>query len=199
MSNESAGADALTRSSPAEVSETLALVAPGRPMLDYLPVGLFGSVMGVTGLSVAWRLAHVRYGAPEEIALAIAAVALVTFVLTVAGYSIKLATAFRAVRQEFRHPIAGNLFGTVLISILQPPIVLAPLALPVAQIMWIVGAAGMFFFAWLIVPLDDRPAAGCSCHARLDHSRRRIAACRNDRRRATGARAIETIAVRKWS
>ena len=199
MSNESAGADALTRSSPAEVSETLALVAPGRPMLDYLPVGLFGSVMGVTGLSVAWRLAHVRYGAPEEIALAIAAVALVTFVLTVAGYSIKLATAFRAIRQEFRHPIAGNLFGTVLISILQPPIVLAPFALPVAQIMWIVGAAGMFFFAWLIVPLDDRPATGCSCRARLDHSRRRIAACRNDRRRATGARAIETIAVRKWS
>jgi len=151
MSNESAGADALTSPSPAAVSETLALVAPGRPMLDYLPVGLFGSVMGVTGLSVAWRLAHVRYGAPEGIALAIAAVALVAFVLMAAGYSIKLATAFGAVRQEFRHPIAGNLFGTVLISILQLPIVVAPFALPVAQIMWIVGAAGMVFFAWLIV------------------------------------------------
>ena len=45
------------------MSESLALVAPGRPMLDYLPVGLFGSVMGVTSLSVAWRLAHVRYAA----------------------------------------------------------------------------------------------------------------------------------------
>jgi tellurite resistance protein len=43
------------------ISESLAFVAPGRPKLDYLPVGL-------TGLSVAWRLAHVRYGAPEGIA-----------------------------------------------------------------------------------------------------------------------------------
>lgn len=50
MINESDSADALTSLSPAVVSERLALVAPGRPMLDYLPVGLFGSVMGVTGL-----------------------------------------------------------------------------------------------------------------------------------------------------
>ena len=33
------------------MSESLALVAPGKPLLDYLPVGLFGSVMGLTGLS----------------------------------------------------------------------------------------------------------------------------------------------------
>ncbi len=39
------------------MSESLALVPPGKPLLDYLPVGLFGSVMGLTGLSVAWRLA----------------------------------------------------------------------------------------------------------------------------------------------
>jgi tellurite resistance protein len=136
---------------PAPVSETLALVAPGRPMLDYLPVGLFGSVMGVTGLSVAWRLAHARYGAPEGVSLAIAAVAVTAFVLMVIGYTTKLLTAFGAVRQEFHHPIAGNLFGTVLISLLQLPIVLAPVARLVAQGMWVLGAAGMLIFAWLIV------------------------------------------------
>ena len=133
------------------LSESLVLVAPGRPMLEYLPVGLFGSVMGVTGLSVAWRLAHVRYRAPEGIALAIAAVAVVAFVLMVAGYAIKLVTAFPAVREEFRHPIAGNLFGTVLISLLQLPIVVEPFAHRLAQVVWIAGAAGMAFFAWLIV------------------------------------------------
>jgi len=133
------------------MSESLAVIAPGRPMLDYLPVGLFGSVIGVTGLSVAWRLAHVRYRAPEEIALAIAAVAVVAFVLMLAGYAIKLVTAFAAVLEEFRHPIAGNLFGTVLISLLQLPIVVEPFAHRLAQIMWIAGAAGMAFFAWLIV------------------------------------------------
>lgn len=144
-------AEALGSRSNAPVNEVLALVAPGRPLLDYLPVGLFGSVMGVTGLSVAWRLAHARYGAPEGIALAIAAVAVVAFVLMVTGYTIKLMTAFAAVRQEFNHPVAGNLFGTVLISLLQLPIVLAPFALPFAQVLWVVGTVGMIFFAWLIV------------------------------------------------
>ena len=62
-------------------SEALALLPTGKPMLDYLPVGLFGSTMGLTGLSVAWRLAHARYGAPEWVALAVAALAVLAFVL----------------------------------------------------------------------------------------------------------------------
>ena len=49
--------------------------------------------MGVTGLSVAWRLAHVRYGAPEGIALAIASGPLVAFVLMVAGFLPRLPPA----------------------------------------------------------------------------------------------------------
>ena len=140
------------------MSESLALVAPGRPLLDYLPVGLFGSVMGLTGLSVAWRLASVRYGLPEGIALGIGGVAVVAFMLLLAGYSVKLVTAFTAARAEFRHPIAGNLFGTVLISLLLLPIVLEPFAHRLAQILWGIGAVGMVLFAWLIVSrwMSDR-------------------------------------------
>jgi tellurite resistance protein len=127
-------------------------------MLDYLPVGLFGSVMGLTGLSVAWRLAHLRFGAPEAIALVIAGLAVLTFVLLLAAYAIKLVTAFAAVRAEFRHPIASSLFGTILISLLLLPIVLAPFALHLAQGLWMIGAAGMAGFAWLIVSrwMSDR-------------------------------------------
>ena len=75
-----------------------------------------------------------------------------------AGYGIKLVTAFAAVRAEFRHPIAGNLFGTILISLLLLPIVLEPFAHRVAQLMWMAGAAGMVFFAWLVVSrwMSDR-------------------------------------------
>jgi tellurite resistance protein len=108
------------------MSESLALVAPGKPIFDYLPVGLFGSVMGLCGLSVAWRLAHVRYAAPEAISLAIAGLAGLAFLVVAVGYAVKSATAFAAVRSEFRHPIAGNLFGTPLISLLLLPIVLEP-------------------------------------------------------------------------
>jgi tellurite resistance protein len=141
---------------------TQALTDAARPAqrLDYLPVGLFGSVMGLTGLSVAWRLAQVRYGlallAPVSPALGLIAIA--AFVTILAGYAVKLITAFDAVRAEFRHPIAGNLFGTMLISMLLLPIILVPWSLMLAQAVWIVGATGMILFAWLIVSrwMSDR-------------------------------------------
>ena len=134
------------------MSESMAMAAPGRPMLDYLPVGLFGSVMGLTGLSVAWRLAQVRYGAPGWVATAIAALAVLAFVALLIGYGIKVVMARDAVQTEFRHPIAGNLFGTVPISLLLLPIVVAPYGRLLAQALWIFGAAGMVTFAWLGSP-----------------------------------------------
>ena len=39
-----------------------------RHHFENLPVAFFGSVMGLTGLSLAWRLAHERFGTPEWIA-----------------------------------------------------------------------------------------------------------------------------------
>lgn len=83
-------------------------VAPGRPVLEYVPVRLLGSVMGLTGLSVAWHLAYALYGTPEWIALVIAAGPVVVFVLILAGYAVKLITAFGAVRGKFSHPIAAT-------------------------------------------------------------------------------------------
>ena len=130
--------------------ETPFVEAPRRTRLDYLPIGLFGSVMGLTGLSVAWRLAG-RYGAPEWVAPAIGAVAVGVFVALTISYALKMFTAWSAVKAEFRHPIAGNLFGTFLISLLLLPIVLAEHHLELARGMWVAGAAGMLGFAWVIV------------------------------------------------
>ena len=119
--------------------------------LAYLPVGLFGSVMGLTGLSVAWRLAEARYGLPQGPALGIGFVAIAAFVAMGLGYAVKAATSFDAVRAEFRHPVAGALFGTALISLLLLPILLAPYSLLLARILWVAGALGMVVFAWFIV------------------------------------------------
>ena len=129
-----------------------------RKTLDYMPVGLFGSVMGLTGLSVAWRLAHARFGVPDGIADGVGAVAVLAFVALSLAYGVKLVTAPKAVRMEFEHPIAGNLFGTILISLLLLPIILHPFSLTLARIVWVVGAAGMVTFAWLIVSrwMSDR-------------------------------------------
>ncbi len=119
--------------------------------LEYLPVALFGSVMGLSGLSVAWRLAAGRYAAPDWVANAIAVLAVLAFAAVGTAYLVKAVAAPDAVRAEFHHPIAGNLFGTMIISLLLLPIVLAPVALRLARGMWIVGVVLMLGFAWLII------------------------------------------------
>jgi tellurite resistance protein len=135
----------------AATSETLAIEKAGRPQLDYLPVGLFGSVLGLTGLASAWRLAEGRYGAPHWIAAAIGVLAVLAFLAMCIGYGVKSATAWSAVQSEFRHPIAGNLFALVPASMLLLPIVLVRVSPVAARIVWIIGAAEMLFFAWFVV------------------------------------------------
>lgn len=119
--------------------------------LSYLPVALFGAVMGLTGLSVAWRMAHVQFGAPLWIAHAIGVLAVLAFFAQSTAYAIKAVTDFDAVRAEFAHPVAGNLFGTPLVSLLLLPLLLAEFNLTLARVVWSVGAISMTVFAWTIV------------------------------------------------
>ncbi len=119
--------------------------------LDYLPVAVFGSVMGLTGLSLAWHLAHAVFGAPEGIGAGIGLFAVFTFVVLALAYGVKLVTAPQKVVAEFNHLIAGNLFGTFCISLLLLPLVLVHYNLLLARGVWIVGAVTMIAFAWAIV------------------------------------------------
>jgi tellurite resistance protein len=119
--------------------------------LSYLPVGMFGAVMGLTGLSVAWRAAHQHFGAPEWIAQGIGAIAILVFIGLVIAYGIKAWSGFAAVRAEFNHPVAGNLFGTPMISLLLLPLLFAPYSLALARASWALGAIGMTALAWIIV------------------------------------------------
>lgn len=125
--------------------------ATRKPRFEYLPVSLFGAVMGLTGLSVAWRLAASRYGVPPFVADTIGWTAIGTFLALALAYGAKVVTAPQAVAAEFRHPIAGNLFGTVLISLLLLPLVLVRVSVVLAQVVWILAAAGMVLFAVVIV------------------------------------------------
>ncbi len=119
--------------------------------LSYFPVGMFGGVMGLIGLSAAWRLAARHFGAPLWISHAIGALALLAFVAVAAAYAVKAWAGPAAVAAEFNHPVAGNLFGTPLVSLLLMPLILAEWSLPMARAAWLVGAVGMLLLAWWIV------------------------------------------------
>lgn len=116
-----------------------------------LPVALFGAVMGLSGLALAWRAAHAHFGMPAWIGMGLGWLAILAFAAITVAYAAKALTAFDAVRAEFGHPIAGNMFGTPLISILLLPMLLADASLPLARAVWAAGALGMTVFAWLVV------------------------------------------------
>jgi tellurite resistance protein len=139
-----------------QAADTVAAPAP-KPAaapsttLSYLPVGMFGSVMGLTGLSIAWHLAHQHFGLPAWIGQAIGALALIDFVVLAIAYAVKAASGFAAVKAEFANPVAGNLFGTPLISLLLLPFVLVDYSLDLARLSWVLGAVLMTVFGWAIV------------------------------------------------
>lgn len=135
----------------ADVTAPAAARPASATTLAWLPVGLFGAVMGLTGLALAWRLAHRAFGAPAVIGQAIGVLASVVFVVLAVAYGIKAVAGFHVVRAEFAHPVAGNLFGTPLISLLLLPLLLADVSLPLARLSWMLGAAGMTLLAWTIV------------------------------------------------
>ncbi len=114
---------------------------------NWLPISLFGSVMGLSGLSIAWSGAHTLWHVPELIHQVLALISVVVFVLLLLAYAVKIMTAWEEVKSEFLHPTAGALFGTPLISALLLPILIVHQTPMLAKIIWAVAILGMLFLA----------------------------------------------------
>lgn len=119
--------------------------------VEPIPIGLFGSVMGLVGLTISWRMAAAQYGWTSVVPDAIAVVAVLMFVVLSLAYACKAMTSWAVVRNEWNHPIAGNLFGTVWISLLLLPIELVRVVPDIARGVWVLGAVGMVVFAWMTI------------------------------------------------
>ena len=119
--------------------------------IRHLPVNLFASVMGLSGLALAWRLAHRSLAAPAFIGEAVGALAVLVFVLMAAGYLAKLARHPDVVLAEFRHPVGGNFFGTIAISLLLLSALIEPYSASTAHALWTLGAVGAFVLAFIAV------------------------------------------------
>ena len=107
--------------------------------------------MGVSGLSLAWRQASRQFGASAPVDATIGGVAIALFVLLCEAYVAKAVAHPQAVRNEFRHPIAGNFFGTVSIAVLLISSVVAPLGAALSEALWVLGAASTFALAFTLV------------------------------------------------
>jgi len=116
-----------------------------------LPVSLFGSVMGLCGLALAWRIAHDSLGAPAWVSESIGVFSLGVFLLVSLAYLAKLAQHPELVLAEFHHPVAGNFFGTIAISVLLLSAVVGPYSVTAACVLWTSGVVAAFAVSFIAV------------------------------------------------
>lgn len=107
--------------------------------------------MGISGLSLAWRQASHQFSLSPLVDHALGAIAVAIFVLLCIAYAAKAIMYPQAVRGEFRHPIAGNFFGTVTIAILLISSVVAPFSARASEVIWSIGAVSTIALAFTIV------------------------------------------------
>jgi tellurite resistance protein len=84
--------------------------------LEHLPVSLFATIMGLSGLTIAWSISGWSFSAPVTFVMAL--VTSLIFVLISALYCKKMLNHPQAVLQELKHPIRINFFPAFSISLM---------------------------------------------------------------------------------
>jgi tellurite resistance protein len=127
--------------------------APAAPhsRLAHYPIPLFATVMGTSGLAIAWKKAGHVLGLPAEIGLALQWWALALFGMIALGYLAKIALHWEAVKKEFAHPIRLNFFPAISISLLLLGTAFADTTRYSAAGIWMVGAALHLCFTLIVM------------------------------------------------
>jgi tellurite resistance protein len=107
--------------------------------ISNLPVNLFASVMGIAGVAIAWRHAVQWMPIAARVADLVGGLSIAVFLALSLGYVFKAVRHPAAVVDEFRHPIAGNFFGTIPIAILLLSSLVAQQAPALAEKIWMTG------------------------------------------------------------
>ncbi|SMC70695.1 SLAC1 anion channel family protein [Sporomusa malonica] len=114
--------------------------------LPHFPIGLFASVMGLCGLSIAYQRFEQVFGLELGIGLALLTVAYVVFAAVSVTYFTKLVKHTTNAVNEFNHPIKASFFPTISISLLLLSIGTLEISREVARYLWITGTGMHFAF-----------------------------------------------------
>jgi tellurite resistance protein len=109
--------------------------------LARLPVALFGAVLGISGLGIAWRSAARVFHAPGIVGEALLVAGTALFALLFVLYAAKILRAREAVLAEFLHPGQSSFFGTLTIAFTLTATAALPWSRPAAELLWMVGTA----------------------------------------------------------
>ena len=109
--------------------------------LAHMPVALFATVMGMGGLTLAWKKASEVLGITHlvwQVLLVITAVLLATLAIS---YLLKMRRHAQQVIAEFNHPIKISFFPAFSIGLMLIAVGLADIMTPLAKAVWWMGAS----------------------------------------------------------
>jgi tellurite resistance protein len=119
--------------------------------LKYMPVAFFAVVMGLSGLSVAWRKAGASLPWAEQVSLMIMALAIGIFIVLLGFFFARLAAYTELVASELSHPMHMNFYPAISICLLLISIMLLRDYPSLAEPLWIMGAALHFIFTLFVI------------------------------------------------
>lgn len=113
--------------------------AAAESALRHMPVTMFATVMGLSGLTLVWRAAENAWGLGDTLSRGLALLAATVFVVIVAAYLVKTLLHRDAVLEELSHPVKVNFFPAFSISLILMSMLVHPYSDVVARPLWVAG------------------------------------------------------------
>lgn len=114
---------------------------PTAARLPHFPVAAFAIVMGLGGLTLAWRKAEDLLPLPLTLSPALLALTTVVFIVIAGLYAAKLLRHPEAVKKEWRHPVKLSFVPTLSIALILLAIAWLPQSAAYSKLLWIIGVS----------------------------------------------------------
>ena len=127
-----------------------------------IPLPLFASVMGLSGLALVWRATETHWSMGHWVSGILTGLASATFILLLLAYIGKWFVAQDEVIQELNHPVRINFLPTLSINLILLGILTTPWLPSLGLDLWRVGALLQLILTVLIVNIwlnSERPVA----------------------------------------
>jgi len=129
--------------------ESIKLIPSNR--LQFFPVMMFATIMGLTGLSLVFQKLNEVLIFPSILSYIFGLISTVLFLTILTTYLLKFAKYKNEVKAELSHPVRVNFFAAISISTLLLSIFYKPLQVEFSQILFIVGASLHIFFTFYTI------------------------------------------------
>lgn len=120
----------------------------------------FSAVMGTGAVAISMHLASKQFSSFLLVSQLFLAITTIMFLLFIGPWTIRFFKHYEKVRKEWKHPIKGNFFPTMPISLIVigialekigPTLFPSSFVLSVNTLLFFIGSIGIFLFGWIIL------------------------------------------------